>query len=256
MGARREKSYGYLWPGSLRETARGVRIVGMGAETKENAGGGAREIVLALFGSNLFALVVAGIYEYLSLRGIVNMMAAWVVLIFVWLIGVIAIVLSERVWGGSMKQRIITGVSAAVISAALLFGVNALVDRLVVPAQAKSSVPEIVLAQNQPEASSGSCNTKDSTVGGSINNNCNNTINQAPAPKVKIVEQLENANSGGTYSQNIHITIDSPYVAKSLTVGVKSKSVIQMDIVPDRGGVMFNVKHGSCGDDCKGISIR
>lgn len=227
----------------------------MGAEAASNARGGAREIVLALFGSNIFALVVGGVYEYLSLRGIVNMMAAWVVLIFVWLIGVIAIVFSEIVWGRSMKERLITGVSAAAFLAVLLFALNAWVDKLVVPVQAKSSAPEISLAQNQSEPPPGNCNTTGSIVGGSISNNCNNVINQAPPPKVRIVEQVEKSNDDGTYSQNIHITIDYPYVAKSLVVGVRSIDVDNVDITTDGGGVMMNVRSGSCGDGCRGVSI-
>jgi hypothetical protein len=79
-------------------------------------------------GSNVFSLIVGGIYEYLSLRGVISMKAAWVVLVFVWLLGVINIVISEWVWGKGPKQRIWTGIVAALVLGAILAGFDAVVS--------------------------------------------------------------------------------------------------------------------------------
>jgi hypothetical protein len=82
----------------------------------------AHGLLAALMGSNVVALIVGGLYEYLSLRGVVSMGLAWVVLIFVWLLGVFGIVLSEYVWGKGQPHRIRYGFIAAIASAILLFG--------------------------------------------------------------------------------------------------------------------------------------
>jgi hypothetical protein len=104
-------------------------------EKPSRTSGGTRGVVLGLFGSNIFSLFVAGLYEFLALRGVINMMAAWVVLLATWLIGVIGICLSEWVWGGTMKQRFWTGSLAAVILGIVLFGLNELVDHIAATAQ-------------------------------------------------------------------------------------------------------------------------
>jgi hypothetical protein len=84
----------------------------------------------------------------------------------------------------------------------------------------------------------------------------NNTIiNSAPTPAVKILEQIDQRRGDGTYGKNIHISVISPYPAKKLIVGVKSPDVTNIDLVPDGGGAMFNVVHGSCGDQCMGVQI-
>jgi hypothetical protein len=70
---------------------------------------GLRNLIVALLGSNISALFIAGIYEYLSLRGVISVAAAWVVLIFVWLIGLAGIVLSEIVWGKNLHHWPVPG---------------------------------------------------------------------------------------------------------------------------------------------------
>ena len=85
----------------------------------------ARALLIALTGSNVFALIVGSIYEYLSLRGVLSRWAAWCVLVFVWLLGVVGIVISEWVWGKGLKQRIWTGIIAAVLLGAILLGFDA-----------------------------------------------------------------------------------------------------------------------------------
>lgn len=94
---------------------------------------GFRNFLLALLGSNIFALIVVGIYEYLSLRGVINVRAAWIVLVFVWALGVAEIVLSEIVWGRLLKHRIRIGIGAAFVLALLLIAFDRAVDRLTGP---------------------------------------------------------------------------------------------------------------------------
>jgi hypothetical protein len=81
-----------------------------------------RTLLIALTGSNIFALCVGGIYEYLSLRGVISVSAAWVVLLFVWLLGIVGIVISEWVWGKGIKHRIWSGIGTAFVLGLLLFG--------------------------------------------------------------------------------------------------------------------------------------
>lgn len=89
-----------------------------------------RALLIALTGSNIFALIVGGIYEYLSLRGVISMSAAWIVLVFVWLLGVIGIVISEFVWGKGIKHRIWWGTGASVVLGLILFGFNSVVSMM------------------------------------------------------------------------------------------------------------------------------
>lgn len=102
-------------------------IEGGGANSKANT---ARAGILAICSSNLFALIVGGIYEYLSLRGVINVKAAWLVLVFVWFIGVIAIIFSEIVWGRRLRHKFWIGFISAAVLAALLWGLDAGVSRL------------------------------------------------------------------------------------------------------------------------------
>ncbi|MFZ1962685.1 MAG: hypothetical protein WAU78_04315 [Roseiarcus sp.] len=110
--------------------------MGMGQEEKSSQiNGGARAVILGLIGSNIFSLFVAGLYEYLALRGVTNMTAAWIVLLVTWVVGVIGICLSESVWGRTMKERMWTGALAAVILGGLLLALNGWVDQITASAQ-------------------------------------------------------------------------------------------------------------------------
>jgi hypothetical protein len=60
-------------------------------------------IVFALITSNLFALVVTFLFEFLSLRGIVHLMASRIVLGLAWASG--AIVVGLWVWGTGIKAK-------------------------------------------------------------------------------------------------------------------------------------------------------
>jgi hypothetical protein len=93
-------------------------------------------LLIALTGSNVSALIVGGIYEYLSLRGVISVSAAWVVLAFVWLLGVVGTVISESVWGKGIKHRLWWGVGASVVFGVALIALDGTVSRM-----AKTQIP-------------------------------------------------------------------------------------------------------------------
>jgi hypothetical protein len=84
--------------------------------------------ITALVCSNLFSLFVASVYEYLSLRGVLNVDASRYVLLFCWLIGfagiVSCIVLIRN------KQRVLTILLSALILAVALVGLDRIVSAL------------------------------------------------------------------------------------------------------------------------------
>jgi hypothetical protein len=90
----------------------------------------ARSLLRAFIGSNIFALVISGIYEYLSLRGTADPHLAVFVLAFTWILGVAGIALSEVIWGVGIRKRVLFASAAAVILGAVLFGLNVTVSHL------------------------------------------------------------------------------------------------------------------------------
>jgi hypothetical protein len=79
-------------------------------------------IALALVSSNLFGLFLAGIYEFLSLRGVVNVQASRLVLFAVWLIGCL---LSGFVaWAFGIKAKVRTAGASGLILFVLLWGLD------------------------------------------------------------------------------------------------------------------------------------
>jgi hypothetical protein len=107
-----------------------------------------RNLLVALLGSNVFALFMAGLFECLSLRGVINLGLARVVLAFVWIIGVIGIVISERIWGRGSRDRLLWGLRAAVILALMLYGIHVGVSRVIrvtnVPTQSGPTAPTVI----------------------------------------------------------------------------------------------------------------
>ncbi|HEY5238676.1 MAG TPA: hypothetical protein VIJ62_09880 [Rhizomicrobium sp.] len=124
-----------------------------------------RGLAVAFLGSNILALVIASIFEYLSLRGFITVNHAWIVLLIVWLLGIVGIVFSEIVWGRDMQHRVRLGIISAIVLAALLFGFDRLITYSmtgrwgsivdVAQAQAPPSPPPKASANTQTGSSSG-----------------------------------------------------------------------------------------------------
>src|SRR5258708_6160298 len=70
-------------------------------------------ILATVLGSNLFALFIGGIYEFLSLRGVVNVAASRIVLLGVWVIGVVLAVVLVRFAG--IRARFATILGSAIV---------------------------------------------------------------------------------------------------------------------------------------------
>ena len=76
--------------------------------------------VRVAIGAGGSALVLALVIGSLSTAGVIDMTAAWSMLAAAWMVGAIAIAISEPVWGLPTRHRIFTGtVSAVALGAAL-----------------------------------------------------------------------------------------------------------------------------------------
>ena len=146
-----------------------------------------RSVVLALMGSSLFALFVNGIYEYLALRGVVNTIAAWTVLIITWAIGVTGIVLSELTWGGSVKHRVFSGIAAAIALGILLLGLNFIIDR---------SAGSVATASAQIAPSASASGSPANSEGCAAQNSPGATVNCAPSISPQIPQPAPSGPKG------------------------------------------------------------
>ena len=77
--------------------------------------------ILGFLASNLLALVIGGLYEYLALRDIKGILPAWIVLAFVWCVAVLGIVFSTMFWKKEIAERVSWSVSAALLLGVCLF---------------------------------------------------------------------------------------------------------------------------------------
>lgn len=111
---------------------------------------GRQPVIKALLGSNIFGLFIGGIYEYLSLRGVVSMKLAWLVLIFAWGVGVIGIVLSEWIWGQEIRHKVRWGIVGSVVLAALLLAIHVSVNSILIHNKVEAKAHPISLPQSQP----------------------------------------------------------------------------------------------------------
>ena len=64
------------------------------------------KLLRALLGCGALGLVGAGIYAYLSVAGVVHVGLARIILSLTWLIAVVAVAVSEIVWGAGTKHRV------------------------------------------------------------------------------------------------------------------------------------------------------
>ncbi len=79
---------------------------------------GAR-LLRALLGCGALGLVGAGIYAYLSVAGVVHLGLARIILSGVWLVAVVAVVVSEVVWGRGTKHRVWVCILAGILLAVI-----------------------------------------------------------------------------------------------------------------------------------------
>jgi hypothetical protein len=84
------------------------------------------KLLRALFASGAFVLFVPTIYEYLALAGVVDsMIAARIVLIFAVAIGFLGVLVSEIMWGKTLKRKVLTALFTAVVLALGLWALDA-----------------------------------------------------------------------------------------------------------------------------------
>jgi len=100
-------------------------------------------ILFALVSSNLFALLLGWLFEFLSLRGVLNIAASRFMLLGAWGTGVLIVCLWA--WGTTIKAKIPTAIAGSVILAALLWGLDAWTPKPP-PAQAAITVDPAHLA--------------------------------------------------------------------------------------------------------------
>jgi hypothetical protein len=74
------------------------------------------KLIRALLGCGALGLVGAGVYAYLSVAGVVHVGLARIILSLTWLVAVVAVVVSETVWG--TRHRVTICVSSGIVLAA------------------------------------------------------------------------------------------------------------------------------------------
>src|SRR5579871_2396210 len=79
-------------------------------------------IAVALFSSNLFGLFLGGVWEFLSLRGVVNVLASRIVLAIVWLLGCLLTALV--VWSLGVRAKKRTALTGLLVLGLLLYGLD------------------------------------------------------------------------------------------------------------------------------------
>jgi hypothetical protein len=79
-------------------------------------------ITWALITSNVFALLITFVFEFLSLRGVVDLDASRVVLVAAWLTGLV--IVCAFVWGKGIRARLKTVFGGSVLLAALLWALD------------------------------------------------------------------------------------------------------------------------------------
>src|SRR5271165_4369378 len=88
----------------------------VGQDSKTN-----QPILRGVLASGAVALFIATIYAYLEVAGLIHVGTARVILFFGWLVGVIGIVVSEQIWGRTLKHKLRVGMVASRALAAILF---------------------------------------------------------------------------------------------------------------------------------------
>jgi hypothetical protein len=147
-------------------------------DAENHAKGRILATVIALICSNLFSLFVGGIYEYLSLRGVVNVDAARYVLFFCWVIGSAGIVICVLMLVDGAKKKFWFSAPYVVALAIFLSLLDLFVSRLepnhavVQPTGATQIAAELFklvpgLSPSQPAAETSNRATKGGTSEGS-----------------------------------------------------------------------------------------
>jgi hypothetical protein len=182
-----------------------------------------RALLIALTGSNVFALMVGGVYEYLSLRGLISMKFAWAVLVFVWLLGVVGIVISEFVWGRGIKRRLWWGAGASIILGLILFAFDRGVSAIV-RSQATVSTPS---GTTQPPLAARTPEGKPESPGPKVAEKPKTprksqlAVPVAPPQQAPSVLCKDNANCGVSTGQSGGITAGQVVLAEESTIPLR-----------------------------------
>ncbi len=102
-------------------------------------------ILFALICSNLFALFIGFVFEFLSLRGVVDVSASRFVLVGAWACGVV--IICAFAWGRGIRAKIPTVGGGALLLAILLWGLDAWAPKLL----PVSNTPEEPVIHVEPE---------------------------------------------------------------------------------------------------------
>jgi hypothetical protein len=97
-----------------------------------------RFLFITLLSSNLFALFVGGLYEYLALRGVVDVAASRMVLIGAWLVGIL--IAGIIIWISNTSRKLLVLVLSAIFLGLALWGLDVCVSRLIAKTPRPTSV--------------------------------------------------------------------------------------------------------------------
>lgn len=134
--------------------------------------GSKRPFIVAIISSNVFGLFVGCLWEYLSLRGVVSTSLSWVVLVFAWVIGVVAIVTSEWLFGKGIKHKFLWGACGCIVLAALLIGFHTAVSRFAQPLPIRAPVSSAIPPPQPQVDVNGTCNVGNVGSANTISTDC------------------------------------------------------------------------------------
>lgn len=91
-------------------------------ETESTSSGA--KLLRGILASAVVTLFLGGIWEYLTLAGVISMGLARVFLVIAWIVGVAGVIVSELVWKKSLKHRALIGAGVAVLLGAAFLGLD------------------------------------------------------------------------------------------------------------------------------------
>jgi hypothetical protein len=151
--------------------------------------------------------------------------------------GSLGIMWSQQSHGYSLTiQMIIAAVCAAIAAASLVWGLDELRGR----ANA-AEIPNLAEKPSPNNSTSGK-NSPNITAGGNvtIGHIGDVTINQAPAPKLELIESIRKQNADGTFDSQFVVGVISPYPPSRMEIVARAPGVLGINIMADGTGTLSN----------------
>jgi hypothetical protein len=79
------------------------------------------------------------------------------------------------------------------------------------------------------------------------------TINQAPAPKLELIDSARTQNSDGTFDSHFILRVVSPYPPSRMQIVARAPGVLAVNIMADGTGSLSNKSTGVAKDESYGV---